>query len=84
MWTALYLGNWHFMGADSYFNSDGVPSSLLHMWSLAVEEQFYLVWPLLLGGVAWVAGRRFAGGWGSGGCSAPWWSPASSSRSACL
>lgn len=56
-WTALYLGNWHFMEANSYFNSDGTPSLLLHMWSLAVEEQFYFVWPLVIGAVAWIASR---------------------------
>ncbi|MBB1514783.1 acyltransferase [Tessaracoccus sp. MC1679] len=55
IWTSLYLGNWHFMGANSYFASDGTPSPLLHMWSLAVEEQFYFAWPLLIGGGAYVA-----------------------------
>ena len=55
VWTSLYLGNWHFMGANSYFSSDGTPSPLLHMWSLAVEEQFYFAWPLLIGGGAYVA-----------------------------
>ncbi len=46
--TLFYVANWHFISTSSYFASDGVPSPLQHMWSLAVEEQFYLVWPLLL------------------------------------
>ena len=47
--TLFYVANWHFISASTYFASDGVASPLQHMWSLAVEEQFYLVWPLLLG-----------------------------------
>ncbi len=47
-WTLLYVANWHLMTAGSYFSDTGTPSPLLHMWSLAVEEQFYVVWPLLL------------------------------------
>lgn len=47
-WTLLYLANWHLMTASSYFSATGTPSPLLHMWSLAVEEQFYVVWPLIL------------------------------------
>ncbi len=50
--TLLYFANWHFINASTYFANDGVVSPLEHMWSLGVEEQFYLVWPLLLAVVA--------------------------------
>ena len=45
----VYLTNWHEIAASqSYFNQFGRPSLLQHLWSLAVEEQFYVLWPLLL------------------------------------
>jgi peptidoglycan/LPS O-acetylase OafA/YrhL len=56
LWTVAYAFNVK-LAADgtNYLHAEAAPSLLQHYWSLAVEEQFYLVWPVLL--------MALAGGW---------------------
>ena len=59
--TLFYFANWHFIATDtSYFGAFAGTSPLRHMWSLSIEEQFYLVWPLAIAGLLYL--RR--GGYG--------------------
>ena len=46
--TTAYVANWHLITTSSYFDDTGSASPLQHTWSLAIEEQFYLLWPILL------------------------------------
>jgi peptidoglycan/LPS O-acetylase OafA/YrhL len=57
--SLLYYTNWHLILANhSYFFLHGNPSLLQHLWSLAVEEQFYLFWPILLVPALVLLGRK--------------------------
>ncbi len=54
----LYYSNWHFLAEDTdYFGADIDRSPFLHFWSLSIEEQFYVVFPVLLVGL-WALSRR--------------------------
>jgi peptidoglycan/LPS O-acetylase OafA/YrhL len=47
--SALYVSNWQLIFGDvSYFARFAPPGPLNHLWSLAIEEQFYIVWPFML------------------------------------
>jgi len=57
--SALYTANWHFAAQSvDYFSQGQEPSPVLHLWSLAIEEQFYLFWPTVLLLATWRARRR--------------------------
>lgn len=60
--AALYATNWLLIFQDqSYFETFGRPEALQHLWSLAIEEQFYLLWPIMfLAGMRWLRHRWFA------------------------
>jgi peptidoglycan/LPS O-acetylase OafA/YrhL len=49
MSTLFYGANWYFVASHAnYFSAGFHPSPFLHTWSLAIEEQFYLLWPLIV------------------------------------
>jgi peptidoglycan/LPS O-acetylase OafA/YrhL len=58
-WVGLFFGNVHFSNVGTnYFQAGLPPSTLQNYWSLAVEEQFYVIYPALIGVLTLVAVRR--------------------------
>ncbi|MFC9773811.1 acyltransferase family protein [Paenibacillus chitinolyticus] len=57
--SVFYVNNWYLIFHQvSYFESFGPPSPIGHLWSLSIEEQFYVIWPLLLFFLVRLLGRR--------------------------
>ena len=56
---SVFASNMLFMVSDNYFDQPSIHSPLLHTWTLSVEEQFYLLLPLIVLLSAWLARRTF-------------------------
>ncbi|MBD2760235.1 acyltransferase [Yimella sp. cx-573] len=55
----LYVANWRFLvGDEQYFSTIAMPSPVRHTWSLAIEEQYYILFPLLMTALLVVFRRR--------------------------
>lgn len=60
--STFYVENWYLaLNSADYLNHGGDPTTVQHYWSLSLEEQFYVMWPLLMLLAAWVGVKWFRG-----------------------
>ena len=60
--STFYVENWYLaLNSADYLNHAGDPTTVQHYWSLSLEEQFYVMWPLIMLFAAWVAVKWFRG-----------------------
>ena len=61
--STFYVENWYLaLNSADYLNHGGEPTTVQHYWSLSLEEQFYVMWPLIMLLAAWIAVKWFRGG----------------------
>lgn len=62
-WALFYVANWGQISGETPYFAPGDPPMLRHLWSLAVEEQWYVIWPLVVVAIAGVGltARRSVG-----------------------
>ena len=60
--STFYVENWYLaLNSADYLNHSGDPTTVQHYWSLSLEEQFYVMWPLIMLLAAWVGVKYFRG-----------------------
>lgn len=60
--STFYVENWYLaLNSADYLNHAGSPTTVQHYWSLSLEEQFYVMWPLVMLLAAWIGVKWFRG-----------------------
>jgi len=60
--STFYVENWYLaLNSADYLNHAGSPTTVQHYWSLSLEEQFYVMWPLIMLFAAWIGVKWFRG-----------------------